>query len=121
MSKLRVLIADDEEGIRESLRLILSQDFDVTVTENGQQAWNQLARGRFDLALLDIKMPKLDGLDILRRLKKQPIDTPILMLTAYQSIELAKEAVKLGARDYVPKPFDRDQLLRAIQDIVATR
>lgn len=122
MNKLRVLVADDEEGIRESVRLILSEEgHETTVVENGQQAWNQLARGTFDLALLDIKMPKLDGLEILRQRKRKRIETPVLMLTAYQSVELAKEAVKLGAIDYIPKPFTREELLRAIHDLVAKK
>ena len=120
-TKLRVLIADDEEGIRESVSLILGEDYDLTIVEDGQQALTQLTRGKFDLALLDIKMPKLDGLEIMKRLKQQKIDTPVLVLTAYQSIELAKEAVKLGALDYLPKPFDRERILQAIHEIAAKR
>ncbi len=121
MSKLKILIADDEEGIRESLRLILESQYNLRFASDGQQAWDELARGSFDLILLDIKMPKLDGLEILRRMKEQARETPVLVLTAYQSIELAKEAVKLGALDYLPKPFEREQILRAIQDIVAKK
>ena len=64
--KPRVLIADDEEGVRESLNLILEDHYEVTFAENGEEALTRLARERFDLAFLDIKMPKLDGLDVLR-------------------------------------------------------
>lgn len=63
-------------------------------------------------------MPKLDGLDVLRTLRKAKTKPPILVLTAYQSVELAKEAVKLGARDYLPKPFDRAQILDAVRGIL---
>lgn len=66
--------------------------------------------------LLDIKMPKLDGLEVLRRLKNRGNNTPVLMLTAYQSVELAKEALKLGAKDYLAKPFERDQIIRVVQE-----
>ena len=121
MSKLRLLIADDEEGIRESLKLLLEREYEVTLADNGQEAWEWLSRDGFDLAVLDIKMPKLDGLEILKRMKRQRIETPVLMLTAYQSVELAKEAVKLGAVDYVTKPFDSTQVLDAIHDVVAKK
>ncbi len=64
-------------------------------------------------------MPKLDGLEVLKRLKSEGVTTPILVLTAYQSVELAKEAIKLGALDYLPKPFERDQILHAIRGVLA--
>ena len=121
MSKLRILIADDEEGIRESLRLILGDDYDLDFATDGQQTLAKLTQDRFDLALLDIKMPKLDGLEVMKRLKQQRVCVPILMLTAYQSVELAKEAIKLGALDYLPKPFERDQILETIRGVLTRR
>lgn len=121
MSKMRILIADDEEGIRESVSLILGPDYAVEAVADGEAAMAKLERGRFDLALLDIKMPKLDGVEIMRRIKSQRLEVPVLVLTAYQSVELAKEAVKLGALDYIPKPFDRDHLLEVVHSILAKR
>jgi len=112
----RILIADDEEGIRESLALILGDDYDLVFAENGEEALAKLRGGRFALAFLDIKMPRLDGMEILKQLNGGTVATPIIMLTAYQSVELAQDAVKLGARDYLPKPFDRDQILSAVRD-----
>ena len=114
----RILIADDEEGVRESLNLILSDVADITMATNGEEALQQLTTERFNLAFLDIKMPRLDGLDVLKRLQGRAGGTPIIMLTAYQSVELAKEAIKLGARDYLPKPFDRDQILSTVQGLL---
>lgn len=114
----RILVADDEEGVRESLSLILGQDYALTLVSNGEEALAQLRRNAFDMALLDIKMPRMDGLEILRRLKRAHRLVPILMLTAYQSVELAKEAVKLGAFDYLPKPFERDQVRRVVQGVL---
>ena len=119
MSLPRILIADDEEGVRESLSLILGKDYDVAFAVDGQEALAKLTADRFALVLLDIKMPKLDGLDVMKQLKEQGITAPILMLTAYQSIELAKEAVKLGALDYLPKPFERDQILEAVRGVLS--
>ena len=116
--KPRVLIADDEEGVRESLNLILSDDYELAFAMDGEETLARLGQERFDLLLLDIKMPKLDGLEVLKRLKGSQITTSVLMLTAYQSVELAKEAVKLGAMDYLPKPFERDQILSAVRGAI---
>ena len=116
MAKTRILIADDEEGIRESLTLILGEDYDLVFATNGEEALTRLRRETFGVALLDIKMPKLDGMEVLQRLNGRRRTTPILMLTAYQSVELAQEAVKLGARDYLPKPFEREHILSAVRD-----
>ena len=122
MAKARILIADDEEGIRESLALILGDDYDLVFAVDGEETLAKLQQEPFALALLDIKMPKLDGLEVLRRLKQNGRPTPpILMLTAYQSVELAKEAINLGARDYLPKPFEREQILNAVRGICAGR
>ena len=119
MAKRRILVADDEEGIRESLNLILGEAHDLVFAQDGQETLERLRSETFDLALLDIKMPKLDGLEVLRRLQQAPRSTPILVLTAYQSVELAKEAVKLGAVDYLPKPFEREQILRTVNDLLS--
>ena len=121
MGKPRILIADDEEGIRESLSLILSDHYDIAFAVDGQEALSKITTGQFALILMDIKMPKLDGLEVMKRMQQQRIVTPVLVLTAYQSVELAKEAVKLGAIDYLPKPFEREQIFNAIQDILAKR
>ena len=119
MTKRHILIADDEEGIRESLNLILGDHYVLTFAVDGQDALRKLSNGGYDLALLDIKMPKLDGLEVMKRLKAQRITLPIMILTAYQSVELAKEAVNLSAVDYLPKPFERDQILKAIHAVFA--
>ena len=116
MKKHRILIADDEEGIRESLGLILEDEYELAFAENGEETLAKLKNEAFDLVLLDIKMPKIDGLEALRQLQIQGNKVPVLILTAYQSVELAKEAIKLGARDYLPKPFERDQIISAVKD-----
>ena len=118
MARRRILVADDEEGIPESLNLILGGEHELVFTRDGEETLDRLRSETFDLALLDIKMPKLDGLEILRRLQKAQRTTPILVLTAYQSVELAKEALKLGAVDYLPKPFEREQILDAVNEVL---
>ena len=119
MARARILIADDEEGIRESLNLILGEEYDLTFAKDGEETLARLSKEIFDLALLDIKMPKLDGMEVLKRVKSNGMKTPVVILTAYQSIELAKEAVRLGALDYLPKPFEREQILNAVRGALA--
>jgi len=121
MSKSRILVADDELGIRESLTLILGEEYELVFAEDGEQALAKIKNDSLDLVLLDIKMPKLDGIEVLRRAKQNGFTAPILMLTAYQSVELAKAAIKLGALDYLPKPFDRNQILTTVRGVLARR
>ncbi len=114
----RILIADDEEGIRESLTLILENDYTLEYAVDGEATLAELSSGDYDVALVDVKMPRMDGLEVLKRFKAMNIDTPVLILTAYQSVELAKEAVSLGAKDYLPKPFERKQILDAVKSVL---
>jgi CheY-like chemotaxis protein len=120
MPRPRILIADDEEGIRESLTLLLGETYDLVYARDGEEAWARLNREEpLHLVLLDIKMPKLDGIEILRRLRQAGNPLPIIMLTAYQSTDIAQEAVRLGATNYLPKPFERQALLTTIQQALA--
>ena len=118
MGRPRILVADDEEGIRESLSLILGEEYDLDFAKDGQETLTKVQEGSYELMLLDIKMPKRDGLEVLRQLKGRGAQLPVLVLTAYQSVELAKEAVKLGALDYMPKPFEREQVLAAVRGVL---
>jgi len=118
MSRPRILVADDEEGIRESLSLILSEEYELDFARDGEETLAKAQQGAYELMLLDIKMPKRDGLEVLRQLKGRGAQLPVLVLTAYQSVELAKEAVKLGALDYMPKPFEREQVLAAVRGVL---
>ena len=118
MNKQRILIADDEEGIRESLNLVLGEKYELIYAHDGHQTLEMLSNDNFAVALVDIKIPKLDGIEVLRKAKANGCTTPILMLTAYQSVELAKEAIKLGALDYLPKPFEREHILNAVSETI---
>ena len=116
MERPRVLMADDEEGIRESVTLILTGLYDLEYAKDGQEALDKLRQGRFDLLMLDLKMPKLDGFEVMRRLRSEGIHLPIVVLTAYQSVGVAKDATNLGIVEYLPKPFEREHVLRVIAD-----
>lgn len=111
-----VLIADDEEGIRESLRLILDRDYEVEFAQDGTEVMAKLSKNHIDLLMLDIKMPRMDGVAVMRELYRKRMPVRVLILTAYQSVEFAKEAIKLGAIDYLPKPFERKDVLEAVRD-----
>jgi len=118
MSSQRVLIADDEEGIRESLKLILGRHYELEFATDGEEALNALKNNEYGVTLLDIKMPKMDGLDVLKNAREQGVETPVIMLTAYQSVELAQQAVQYGAKDYLPKPFETDQVRTAVKRVL---
>lgn len=109
-----ILICDDEEGIRESFKLILSDMYDLTFAENGLKALELLKTLSPAAMLLDIKMPKLNGMETLKQIKKLKPNLPVIIVTGYQSVELAQEALKNGAADYIPKPFDSKHILKVV-------
>ncbi len=112
--KKRLLIVDDEAGIRDSLRLLLKQNFEVLVAADGRQALETVEKQKPDLILLDIMMPVLDGIETLKALRERQNNTPVVMLTAANTVRSAVEAMKLGAVDYLNKPFDIDELTSLI-------
>ena len=105
--KFRILVVDDELSIRISLGDLLRCDgYQVEVAENAESALEMLKTQSFDLLMVDVKMPGMDGLEMLKRTKRDDPDTTVVMMTAYGSIDSAVQAMKLGAIDYVIKPFD---------------
>ena len=116
MAKKKILICDDEEGVRESLNLILENDYDVAFATNGDEALNYMKKIPVDLLILDIKMPKVNGLEVLRSIKHEKPDLNVIIATGYQSAEIAEETIKLGASDYITKPFDREIVLKTIKN-----
>jgi signal transduction histidine kinase len=101
-----LLIVDDEAGPRESLRIVFKDRFDCTVATCGREGVNFAQDRHFDLAILDIKMPDLTGIEVLQRLKEIDPQIECVMLTGYETVETARAAVRLGAADYLNKPFD---------------
>ncbi len=112
MSIGKVLVADDDPPIRILLQKELSkQGYSVDVVENGTQALDKLREGTYNVALIDIVMPEMDGVNVLKQIAKEDINTNIIMLTGNSSIDMAVECMKLGAFEYIRKPFSRDDLL----------
>ena len=120
MEKPRVLIVDDELSVRESLRLILKSSTEPVVVSSGESALEALAREPFDVILLDILMPGMDGLEALERIRQQTPLPQVIMLTATKTVKTAVRAMKLGAFDYITKPFDIDELMLIVERAAQT-
>ncbi len=106
----KILVCDDEEGIRESLNLILEKDYDLDFASSGNEAIEKIKNSSYDCLILDIKMPAKDGLETLAEVKKISPETKVIIATGYQSVETASKAVRLGAMDYITKPFESDEV-----------
>ena len=116
--KMRIMIVDDEKIVRESLYHWFKRSGHVVETAaSGFEALEKLEKVAFDVLFVDIKMPQMDGIEVLRRVKEEYPDTIVIIMTAYGSIESAVEAMKIGAGDYLLKPFKPDQLTLAIAKI----
>ena len=116
--KPTVLVCDDEEGLRESFKLVLADTYNLRFVNNGLQALDLLKTFTPDAMLLDIKMPKINGIDVLKQIKKLKPKLPVIIVTGYQSVETAQEAIKNGAADYIPKPFESKQILKSIAQVL---
>ncbi len=113
----KILIIDDEKAIRGSLREILEYEkYQVDEAIDGEEGLQLLAKGGYDVALCDIKMPKMDGIEVLEKAMQQGVDTQFIMVSAHGTIETAVEATKMGAYDFVPKPPDLNRLLVTIKN-----
>ena len=108
----RVLIADDEAAIRQSVGNILRyENYEVVEAEGGAAALERLAKGGIDLLLLDVKMPGMDGFEVMQRMQQDGLDTPIVVVSGHDAVENAVEAIRRGAHDFLEKPFGKEQLL----------
>ena len=120
LSKGRILVIDDEIEIRESLEALLDlEGYEVDLAQNAAEGERRLESRAYDLVLLDLMMPDKSGMEVLRDVRERDRHTPIFMITAYGTVEAAVQAVKLGANDYLPKPWDNEKLLIEIDRIIA--
>jgi len=118
-NKANILIVDDEEVVRLShLRSLQSVDCNARAAGDGSEAINVMEQQSFDVVLLDLRMPGLDGMDVLRTIKQRWPDSEVVVVTGYPSIETAKEAVRLGAFNYLTKPLGPDEVIKAANDAV---
>jgi DNA-binding NtrC family response regulator len=116
----RILVIDDEADIRESLELLLTaENYRVELAENATVGLQKFESNAYDLVLLDLMMPDRSGMEVLTDIRQRDTETPVFMLTAYGSVEVAVKALKLGANDYFSKPWDNEKLLIEIDHMIA--
>jgi DNA-binding NtrC family response regulator len=111
MARPVVLVVDDDPGVRESFRLILEDHYDVTDVPDGPAALDVVRTSAVDLVLLDIRLPGMDGIEVLERIKALDEGIEVILVTAVKTVRTAVAAMKLGAFDYLTKPFEEDELL----------
>ena len=115
----RILIVDDEQAMREACREVLAPEgFILSEASSGEGALDIIGRQSFDLMILDLKMPRMDGMDILQRVQKESPGTATVVITGYPSIDTAVEAMRLGAADFLPKPFTPDVLRLTVRRVL---
>src|SRR5947207_3835011 len=110
-----ILVVDDEPGLRESFRLILDEAYEVIDVPDGPSALDVLRSSQVDLVLLDIRLPGMDGIEVLERIKALDEAVEVILVTAVKTVRTAVAAMKLGAFDYVTKPFEEDELLSLLR------
>lgn len=119
-AKARILIVDDEADLRTLLRHILTaQGYQITDAEDGEEAIELIKRQKFDIALLDIQMPNINGIQVLKYIKEHSPQTKAVMLTGYADLKHAMEAKEFGARDFIGKPYKLEDVLSTIEHILA--
>ena len=122
MPPARILVVDDEEIVCLSCQRILSEEgYDVQTRLSGPEALKLLAEEPFDLAIVDLKMPGMDGLEVLQAIKRDYPHVPVIMITGYATVESAVEAMKSGALDYLPKPFTPDEVAVVVKKALEAR
>ena len=113
---MRVLLAEDEKSMSRALTVILTRNnYSVDAVYNGQDALDYITGGDYDLAILDVMMPGLDGFEVLKRIRAKGIQIPVMMLTAKSQVDDKVEGLDLGANDYLTKPFDGKELLARLR------
>jgi len=121
MSKGRILVVDDEDIVRTSCSRTLSPEgYEVRLAKNGVEGLKMASEERFDLVLTDLKMPDMDGIEVLRIIKGKWPQTAVIIVTGYQTVDTAVKAIKLGAYDYIEKPFTPDALISAVAEAMAS-
>jgi DNA-binding response OmpR family regulator len=117
--KLKLLLMDDEDSLRILVRDELeSGGFEVVEANSGEMALEVLQGAHFDLAILDIRMPGIDGLEVLKRIRKENQSTKVIMLTGVDELKIARDSLALGANDFLTKPYDFKTLNSCIQRVL---
>ena len=117
---MKILVVEDNKKLLQTIEKELARHFEVECCEDGEEALYLIKQGIYDLVVLDLMLPGLDGIDILKNVRKDHIDTPIIILTAKESLDEKVEAFSIGANDYLTKPFYMEELVARIYAILRT-
>ena len=117
--KPTILVVDDEQGARESLEVILEDNYQVLTAESGQEALETLKKTPVDVILLDVHMPEMDGLETLRKIKEQDEEIDVIMISALNLARKAVDSIKSGAYDYITKPFEPEDILSSVSRVIS--
>ena len=119
MNSEKILVCDDEKGVRESLKLILSDKYDLLFAKNGKEAMRLFQNNPDTKAiLLDIKMPGISGMDVLKQIRASNNDIAVIIITGYQSVETASRSINTGATYYITKPFESKTILDTVKKAI---
>ena len=119
MGNPRILVVDDEPIVCESCKRILDEEgYEVDVAFSGQEAFEKMKRDTYDIVITDLKMPGIDGMEVLKTFRREYPETMVIMITGFSTVETAVEAMKLGAFDYIPKPFTPDEVSLVVKKAI---
>ena len=121
MKKGNILVCDDEEGVRETLKHMLDGEYDLSFASDGEAAVEHVKTNDVGLASMDIKMPKMNGLEALRKIKELKPAVRVVIITGYESTDVASEAFNLGADDYITKPFRQQKILSQVRALLDSK
>jgi len=118
----QVLLMEDESSVAEGLRMVLHEEgFDVDLAMTGQSALDSWSQKKFDLLVADLRLPDMDGMEVIKRVKEERPQTPVIVITGYASVPSAVEAMKRGVDDYLPKPFTDEEFMVRVDKVLKER
>ena len=122
MNRPRILVIDDEEIVRISCQKCLTPEgYEVDVASNGIEGMQKVQTTKYDLVLTDLKMPEMDGMEVIMKAKESQPGTRVIMMTGYSTVEHAVKAMRLGAYNFIEKPFTPDTLITAVKEALETK
>ena len=114
----KILVIDDEPMVCKSCEKIFEDNYDVTITMSGREGLDRLLQEDFDLVIVDLKMPDMDGMELVKIIKQKRPNTEVVIMTGYSTVETAVEGMKLGAAEFISKPFTPDEMLTAVEEFL---
>ena len=119
MNTMKILVVDDEDIVLESCQAVFElEGFEALLVPSADKALGTMKNNDFDLLLIDVKMPKKDGMYLMRKIKEQWPDIPIIVMSGYYTTETIQEAIRMGAATFIAKPFEPDELIKIVRQVI---